>query len=173
MNSDNKQEKRWRVLDLVVVDDVVMYRQRLFKREKDGTCRSAEMYTRRWTAGHIAHPGRAVRRGRSRTVDEPPLIGLVGMGWHHYRCRLIMSMGAISPGCRRRLCGVRSELEKAVHRLQSCRRVYRSRTAMPSTRKLTRLRTLRKTSMRKSPEMAVLGARMLENQKTAVRSAGH
>ena len=98
---DNKREKRWRVFDLVVVDDVVMYRQRLFKREKEQDVQiGGDVYPQMNGRPLSRIPVVLFGVDSSRTTaDEPPLIDLVNMNWHHYRCRLIMSMGAISPGC--------------------------------------------------------------------------
>ena len=172
---DNKQEKRWRVLDLVVVDDVVMYRQRLFKREKEQDVQiGGDVYPQMNGRPLSRIPVVLFGVDSSRiTIDEPPLIDLVNMNWHHYQVSADYEHGCHFSGLPTPFVwGAQLDENESIYIGSKRANVFTNPDGHAEYLEVTSdFGALRKNLDEKKSEMAVLGARMLESQKTAVESA--
>lgn len=172
---DYKQEKRWRVLDLVVVDGVVMYRQRLF-RQRDGKDEQigGDVYPQMNGQPLSRIPVVLFGVDSSRTtVDEPPLIDLVNMNWHHYQVSADYEHGCHFSGLPTPFVwGAQLEPGEKLYIGSKAANVFANPDGHAEYLEVTSdFGALRKNLDEKKSEMAVLGARMLEGQKTAVESA--
>jgi hypothetical protein len=191
-----KEEKRWRVLDLVDAPADAdgpagkRYRQRVFK--LDGSQATGKNAAKKFSQvgkdiypkmgnkplGHIP----LVIMGTddiSKDVDEPPLIDLVDLNLSHYRTSADLEHGCHFTACPTLfLAGFKPERDAA----GNAKKVYvGSETAIVASDPEAKaeyvefsgsgLNALEKNLDRKEQQMAVLGARMLEPQKKAPESS--
>lgn len=172
-----QQEVRYRVLDLVPIENRVAYRVRVFSiDEKDQDVLREEFFPLKKGAPLDAIPFFFINVDDLTTaVDDPPLIDLVNVNLSHYRGTADYEHGCHFTGLPTPVVsGYTPETKGEKFYIGSTTAwVFPDPNAKASYLEFTGqgLATLEKNLERKESQMAILGARMLEVQKRAAEAS--
>lgn len=167
---------QYRVLDLVPGDGGVVYRQRVFRIEKDKDVLISEVYPLMNNKPLTRIPFKCISPdGSEMSLDDPPLIDLIDLNLSHYRTTADYEHGCHFTGLPTLfLSGMQTEDNNKI--------MLGSQAAIlapdPNARGMfiefsgQGLQALEKNLDRKERQMAVLGARMLADEKSQVETLG-